>query len=426
MQRGNGFGSGASPLPEDSPQEGLQPWSAGVSPDQQSDYPTGTYPTQGVGYQAAGRGAQFSGPAPVLRYEPGTPGPGVLPGRSGQSGRGAMTATLFVVVFLALTVSVAAFGINSLFHSVKETVIAAPSPTATLELEEPGELYVMSERPGYLELEARLGEIREKYIDVGRDEILQRVPLTEDGLNYYQDFVYILTDLEEDIDHSGSVTGTDPKDLDLTIAANEAKLTELERKFLAYEPFGVELNIVRADGTVYTSTGTEAPLSREKAEEFARSYVAAPDANGSYADAAQAAIKDFGLYLTWDDEGYSDLCGPVEGAAMEEIGATYCMADPDLIYVNTSSLGYPDNLYDSSFVDLIKHETAHSIIGEICGTLAPPVAGADFEGVTSSYAVLYLGADRTVLSSWGDWKAQYAVTPATDAAAAEIHEGRCG
>lgn len=77
-----------------------------------------------------------------------------------------------------------------------------------------------------------------------------------------------------------------------------------------------------------------------------------------------------------------------------------------------------DDVSSTGFVDTMKHELAHKLIHIQCG---PPVTQWDEqygEGVTNSYAVLFLGADPAQLSTQDD----YAMNETTDAKARAIHE----
>ena len=457
---------GAQPAWSDAPRSDPRSGPAGAVTDPPGRYPTPApgagYPTTGAGYRPAVPGSQVAGPGPAPGYGQGAPGYGYGQGAPGygqgtpgygqgapaygqgtpgygqgapagpprRRGRGAMIVAFVVVAVLVFSVVAVVSVVGYFAHSINEIASGVPTPTFSLLNE--SAMYKMKDRPGYPAVKARADAMMKKYVEATEDQILQWVPLTTEGLKYYQDFTYILGDHVGSIGFDSLAESMNPKELDLRVDADDADLTELERKFLAHEPFNIAIKVVRADGTEYTSDGTEAPPSpeqaatdRKQAEEFARTYVAAPDANGSYVAAAQAAIDKFGLQLTWADDGASAKCHSIQNFPLNEVVATYCMADPGLVYINKSFGGYPNNMNKASFVDTVKHEAAHSIIGQVCNTTAPAIAGANYEGVTSSYAVLYLGADRATLAASAEVSAHYAMTAATDATATAIHGGRC-
>lgn len=109
----------------------------------------------------------------------------------------------------------------------------------------------------------------------------------------------------------------------------------------------------------------------------------------------------------------------------DNVIALVCSADTSIIYVNTD-YGQNGVLEDYAFLDFIKHEIAHKLIFERCGTMLPEIAGSNYESVTSSYAVQYLGADYLTLQASSDAYSEYKMTDESDKVAALIHdEGKC-
>lgn len=150
-------------------------------------------------------------------------------------------------------------------------------------------------------------------------------------------------------------------------------------------------------------------------EEQIAATPAAQDASGSYRPAAEKLVADAGFNVrstTADAAACGDL--PIRGAA----AAFVCPGTDDVWIVDGIT---PDT--DPYLDAAIRHEIAHQMIFQRCGTADPPEAGDRFEAVTHSYAELYLGADRAQLDSTAS--ADYAITPESDAAARQIHDAGC-
>jgi hypothetical protein len=105
--------------------------------------------------------------------------------------------------------------------------------------------------------------------------------------------------------------------------------------------------------------------------------------------------------------------------------AWYCGGEPYLIRLNTSGVAMPEMLYELEFIDHVKHELAHLIIDRRWCSPLPIPDSAETEGITNSYAVLFLGADRDVLIDRTSAFPGYTMTPDTDAAATMIHSDTC-
>ena len=296
---------------------------------------------------------------------------------------------------------------------------SAPAPAITA-------LPVISiaDRPGFDAADRLVNEMHERYSnEASADYAYDQVAQTTEAKYYAYDFLVILTDFKGAFRFMPLGTeSTNPAELDAKIQYYVDEVTELERKFLAGEDLGVTISITKADGSVYTSDGTNtAAASTDAAEEFARGFTGAPDAAGSYAASAEQLAAEFGLSLTYDFTSIYAKCSH-SGGSTENIVAAYCHVTPELIYVNTEWFDYPDNLNEASFVDSIKHELAHRLIGTICDTASPPITGSANEGVANSFAVLFLGADETYLASIADGYPAYAMTDQTDELARTIHD----
>lgn len=164
------------------------------------------------------------------------------------------------------------------------------------------------------------------------------------------------------------------------------------------------------------------PLPAEEREAFAREFVPTPDATGSYLSAAADLAAAFGvptyLYKTSSYYECNRILSPRDIETFESAAAWYCLMGEIWIV--------EENLQGTSVapVDTMRHELAHGQIFAACGTLDPPVSPSQ-EGVTNSYAVLFLGADPAKVSTGEARGYDYTMTPETDAAAQKIHDGIC-
>jgi hypothetical protein len=107
------------------------------------------------------------------------------------------------------------------------------------------------------------------------------------------------------------------------------------------------------------------------------------------------------------------------------VTAWFCGYEPYVIHLNRESGIMPYHLYEAGFVDTVKHELGHHIIFQRCGTTEVDGPGIEEEGITNSYAVMYLEADREEAARNVVGFPQYATSVDTDAAAARIHAGSC-
>ena len=102
-----------------------------------------------------------------------------------------------------------------------------------------------------------------------------------------------------------------------------------------------------------------------------------------------------------------------------------------LIYGNRSM---PDWNMTYATAAGVRHELSHHAIHMRCGTIEPEAVMQNgvnrTEGVTNSYAVKYMGANRALIQQSIDYAAstghkQYRMDAFTDRAAERIHSGQC-
>jgi len=181
------------------------------------------------------------------------------------------------------------------------------------------------------------------------------------------------------------------------------------------------------DIPVVEPAGAAGAMPIDQAEDYAATYEARTDANGSYVASGQDVARAFGAELIWSDWDRPDPTGPCRHDPQEDTAALawYCGAEPYLIHLNRTASTMPFVLYDSQFMDTVRHELAHLVIHRRCGNTTPAEGTVELEGVTSSYAVLYLGADRNELANATSAYPAYAMTTETDTAANWIHVGVC-
>jgi hypothetical protein len=181
------------------------------------------------------------------------------------------------------------------------------------------------------------------------------------------------------------------------------------------------------DIPVVEPAGAAGALPLESAEAFAAAYEPRRDAQGSYVTSAQEITRAFGAEIVWADFGAPDpntkcISG---GENPASVLAWFCNSEPYLIRLNRVAYNMPGITYTPVLVDAVKHELAHLIIRQRCGRSRPNANTVELEGVTNSYAVLYLGADRKALGDLSSTFPEYASSTRTDEVATWLHSGVC-
>lgn len=178
---------------------------------------------------------------------------------------------------------------------------------------------------------------------------------------------------------------------------------------------------------VVEPAGAPGAMPLESAEEFVSTYKASRDAKGSYVESGQDIARAFGAELVWSDWDNPERTSPCRHDPHDstEALAWFCTAEPFLIHLNRTATTMPRALYFPDFMDTVRHELAHLDIEQRCEAWRPARGTVELEAVTSSYAVLYLGADRKALGAATSGYAEYEMTKETDSAATWIHAGVC-
>lgn len=315
-------------------------------------------------------------------------------------------------------------------HGQKPTSKPSSAETAEPTIVEAPTLYI-DDRPGFYPMIDHITAMYDGYLAEFKSGSIARYFPDGYDESYAKDFLYILADQKAATSFMGSQSSTSADDLDLTIKSFVHDADVVEQKFLAHQDLGVTISIKRSDGTSYESDGTfdgggAAIAPAADAELFASTFDPQIGADGTYRDAIDQLTNAFGMFASYDYQRIHGLC-PVDTVIGDvNTAAAFCQLDPDLVYINPDQQEYARGMTDGSMIDVVKHELSHARIFDLCGTMAPPVAGASYEGVTNSYAALFLGADRDVLYTGGPEFPQYQMSADTDNAAQLIHDGNCG
>jgi hypothetical protein len=188
-----------------------------------------------------------------------------------------------------------------------------------------------------------------------------------------------------------------------------------------YEEFSELGSVLNADGSgtpLATQSFPQVPEIVALEQQIA-SHPVAPGADGTYWDAAAQVAAIVGSEITRDES--LNVCFSLDVEIVDPT-AYFCPAPEtwDLVFFTPAASEHPEL---SSLVDVMKHELAHKLISVQCGgvlhtdrALWQEEYG---EGVTNSYAVVYLGADPAGLYAEG----AYVMDARTEAKARAIHDG---
>lgn len=193
---------------------------------------------------------------------------------------------------------------------------------------------------------------------------------------------------------------------------------EIERRVSAGEDPSTGSSFSQAGVDVPTVTSDPLPFAEH--DTFAQSFMGEPDAAGSFLRAAAELASALGVQLMFFDANTSPPCG-----VSEDYGAAYytmqCGVDAS-IWVNRARDTYVERAMTGDALAVIRHELAHYELAVRCYPGAVFDPDIPLEAVTSSYAVLFLGADPAPLEAIGAEYPDYAMDERTDALALELHE----
>ncbi|KAB7790785.1 hypothetical protein F7D09_0701 [Bifidobacterium leontopitheci] len=382
-------------------------------------------------------------------------------GLSGAGIAAIITATLVIPALLFLLI---AAGISALSHNDSSTTTNS-SGTSTqtprrqqdddtggsadnrnnTDEADPTPVYRMDERPGYDTLvdyiDGKLAQYKEDILgDPTMFMIRHRIPDTQEGSDYMTGFAAALLGISNDIKDNASTTSEDPTSLDEKIERYRTTIDTIEARFNKGEALGVTMDVTGNDGKQYAVDGSKSIQLAPSWDEREKQVASAPNnlGNGNAAS-AQKLVERAGMTLSWNiDEGFRQCPGFVgtdngsnKALAKSETFGFYCPSTPNVIYGNRDMADWNMTYAPAAGV---RHEISHHAIHVRCGTIEPSVVMQNgvnrAEGVTNSYAVRYMGADRTLIQQSIDYARsnghnQYAMDSFTDHAADLIHNGQC-
>jgi hypothetical protein len=340
-------------------------------------------------------------------------------------------------LILGVLVIIAAIGSSYVLMNLKPATLPLPAV-------EQIETYNMQDRARYSEMVELINTLYDKYTRQDlTGEIWSRFDSDKEDYNYVIDFLSELNYYHKKLADYQAQQSSNPSELDYEIDYIIANLKNLETKFIAKAPLTTTITITLEDGTQVAvakktktslryNAGTsqqdsepdgivaEIPLDKES---WAQTFEGSLDGDGTYRTAAAQLAEQFDMYLDYNWANILDKC--IGSSASEvEVIAAYCHATPDVVYVNKNATHYESNIRDIMFISTIKHEISHHLIALICGTARPPIAGALTEGITNSYANIFLGAHQK--NEYYVNYPEYQMSDTTDAIARVIHdEKRC-
>jgi hypothetical protein len=279
--------------------------------------------------------------------------------------------------------------------------------------------YWMRERPEFARLRDLITGLNQKYQDeVSSGQIWSRLDHTIHNEAYVQQFLDILGDYQTKLESFYSQKSINADELDFEIEYTIFKLDQLEQNFLTGEALDTVIVITREDNSVAVVDKPQ-PVDGLSAEAWAKTFTGYRGSDGTYKTAADELAQKFGMFLDYEWENVFEKC---VGDFDYSVIAAYCHATPEKIYVNKNAQSYDYIIKDVYFISTIKHEIAHHQIGLICRTASPPIAGSLVEGVTSSFANIYMGANLT--NRYFENFPEYQITDATERIARQIHDER--
>lgn len=342
-------------------------------------------------------------------------------------------ALVVLVIILVLMFG----GIGIFANAVRTSIPDTTYPANTNSTSAASEQIDWRERPRGPEFEELLNRLWGTYDPAIRSgEIYAMLPDGQAvGSVYVNTFRLVLADIRGAV-RFGLYGGTIADEADDLLDGKIAYLEELERQLLAGEDLTVpQIEVTQSDGTVFVGNGdnpanntTTAPLPEPKAPvdayEFSKSVPYDPGIDGDFREEGELIAAAFNMTVNYSYAEMGQHCTRGKNY-VDSVGA-FCSATPSVIYIPMDVPDhYPAYLSEPRYLDTIRHEIAHMIIFDKCDSTAPPIAGQErYEGLTNSYAVLYLGASYELLQP-SDSSSDYWMDASTDEMAHAVHSGRC-
>lgn len=288
-------------------------------------------------------------------------------------------------------------------------------------------VYKNSDIKEWQDKNAYINDAYTKYNNAANNGTIMQLTTSRDS-NYINAFLTIISDYKAALPLEADTTSTNKDELvkKATDSLNDFKAKE--SAFANGSDLGTKVKIKNDDGTWIEFNGTSSvntPKVTDDIESKVAAFTPYTDENGTYLQAAADIAAIMGLRLNYDFDSVKNYCD-VSNTNLTEAMAVYCSKTPNQIYVNTNHQAYSSEVKSTSFISDIRHEMAHHAIDSRCGSTQPSIVADKnkVEAVTSSYAVMFLGASRDDLSNANDLDA-YRMTSDTDNEANLIHANSC-
>lgn len=220
-------------------------------------------------------------------------------------------------------------------------------------------------------------------------------------------------------DRLGAPSVLEPDGEPMDPAAASAYAAEIDRRAAAgLDP--TTGGAFHADGSDAVA-GAPAPVPVDQHEALLQAATGEADAAGSYLPAAAKMAASIGFALTQFDAHVVGQCGlPKEEWMTPDLFAVQCGTEPSA-WINRSRDVYAEYMLDPGLMSVIRHEIAHYELATKCYFGFDYAPDVEYEAITSSYAVLFLGADYDALQAAARDREAYRMSDASDQAARDLH-----
>ena len=336
------------------------------------------------------------------------------------------------IAIIIIIVNISVYGAGELLNSNSSyyrSVMNSLDNGGSSSLQVPGitTVYRNSDIKEWQDKNAYINDAYTKYNNAVNNGTILQLTTSRDS-NYISAFLTIISDYKAALPLEADTTSTHKDELvkEATDSLNDFKAKEAA--FANGSDLGTKVKIKNDDGTWIEFDGTSSvntPKVTDDIESKVAAFTPYTDENGTYLQAAADIAAIMGLRLNYDFDSVKNYCD-VSNTNLTEAMAVYCSKTPNQIYVNTNHQSYSYEVKSTRFISDIRHEMAHHAIDNKCGSTQPSIVTDKnkIEAVTSSYAVMFLGASRDDLSNANDLDA-YRMTSDTDNEANLIHANSC-
>lgn len=336
------------------------------------------------------------------------------------------------IAIIIIIVNISVYGAGELLSgssSYYRSVMNGLDNGGSSSLQVPGitTVYKNSDIKEWQDKNAYINDAYTKYNNAVNNGTILQLTTSRDS-NYISAFLTIISDYKAALPLEADTTSTHKDELvkEATDSLNDFKAKEAA--FANGSDLGAKVKIKNDDGTWIEFNGTSlvnTPKVTDDIESKVAAFTPYTDENGTYLQAAADIAAIMGLRLNYDFDSVKNYCD-VSNTNLTEAMAVYCSKTPNQIYVNTNHQSYSYEVKSTRFISDIRHEMAHHAIDSKCGSTQPSIVTDKnkIEAVTSSYAVMFLGASRDDLSNANDLDT-YRMTSDTDNEANLIHANSC-